>query len=249
VTGEQPFTVTVVLPAHNEEGNISTVVHQSLEVLPTVAETFEIIVVNDGSRDGTGDVADKLAADDQRVRVIHHARNLGYGCAWRSGIDASTNDWIFFMDSDRQFDIAEIAKLVAQIPGNEIVAGYRIRRNDPFYRFVVGSWFNILVTLLFDVHLVDIDCGFKMFRSNVLKSMVLNSPGALINTEIHAKANRAGARLAQVGINHYPRPAGRQSGTRLKVMFSAVVEIFKLRWNLRSYDPAPVIAAIARDRG
>jgi len=239
-------SVSVILPAHNEEGNIEAVILHALEVMPEVADQFEIVVVDDGSTDRTGPIAEAVAADRTQVRVVHHPRNLGYGNAWRTGIRAASGDWIFFMDSDRQFDIAEISKLAQKATDHDIVAGYRIHRRDPYYRFLVGSCFNILVTLLFDVHLRDIDCGFKMFRSYLLKPMELESPGALINTEIHAKANRVGARMAEVGINHYPREIGRQSGTKFKVMASALAEIVRLRWRLRRYSTVPIAEAMAQ---
>lgn len=246
MTSKAVQSISVVLPAHNEAGNIEQVVRRGLEILPTVVDRFEILVIDDGSTDDTGEIADRLSLEDRRVRVIHHYGNRGYGCAWRSGIHAATWDWIFFMDSDRQFDIGEISTLVDAAPGYDIVTGYRVRRRDPYYRFLVGSCFNILVTVLFDVHLRDIDCGFKMFRSCLLKPMELTSPRALINTEIHAKANRVHARVTEVGINHYPRELGRQSGTKLKVMASAVLEIIHLRWRLGTYSPRPVAEAMAR---
>lgn len=225
----------MVLPAHNEEGNITTVVRRALEVMPAVTEDFQIIVVDDGSTDETPYIVDRLAAEDAKVVAIHHDKNRGYGCAWRTGIEVANGDWIFFMDSDRQFEIGDIGKLTAVADGYDIVTGYRISRQDPYYRFLVGSCFNVLVKVLFRVHLRDIDCGFKMFRSSLLKPMVLGSPGALINTEIHAKANLAHARLLEVGISHYPRRVGRQSGTKLKVVLSAIVEIVRLRWHLFRY--------------
>lgn len=229
----------MVLPAHNEEGNIEAVVRRALEVLPTVADWYEILIVDDGSKDRTGTIADGLATEDQHVRVIHHGRNRGYGQAWQSGIVAAAGEWIFFMDSDRQFDIGDIGRLTARCEPYDIVTGYRIARNDPYYRFLVGSCFNILVKILFDVHLRDIDCGFKMFRARLLKPMVLESPGALINTEIHAKANMVHAKILEVGINHYPRTVGRQSGTKPKVMLRALLEIIRLRIHLFEYSPVP----------
>ncbi len=235
MTANADFSLSVVLPAHNEAGNIEPVVRDALEKLPEMVDRFEILIVDDGSRDETGRIADRLAAGDERVKVIHHPKNRGYGCAWRTGISVASGSWIFFMDSDRQFDIGEIAKLLPYRDGHDVVTGFRIARRDPYYRFLVGSCFNILVKVLFKVHLRDIDCGFKMFRAPLLKSMRLESPGALINTEIHAKANLAGARLKEVGINHYPRRVGRQSGTKPKVMLRAAWEIIQLRRQLGRY--------------
>jgi glycosyltransferase involved in cell wall biosynthesis len=239
MTDERIGSISVVLPAHNEEGNIEAVALRANQVLPTVAQRYEILIVDDGSRDRTGAIADGMAAENPNIKVIHHPRNRGYGHAWRSGIEAASGEWIFFMDSDRQFDIGDIGLLTVPSDPYEIVTGYRISRNDPYYRFLVGSCFNVLVKLLFNVHLRDIDCGFKMFRAPLLKSMVLESPGALINTEIHAKANLVNARTLEVGINHYPRTVGRQSGTKPKVMLRALSEIIRLRLHLVGYSPVP----------
>jgi glycosyltransferase involved in cell wall biosynthesis len=235
--------LSVILPAHNEELNLEPVARRALEVLPGCTETFELLIVDDGSTDRTGAVADALAAEDKRVRVIHHARNRGYGNAWRSGIAASAGDWIFFMDSDRQFDIKEITKLIPLAGEFDVVTGYRIKRMDPQHRYLIGTCFNLLITALFDVHLKDIDCGFKMFRASLLKELQLEMPGALINTEIHAKINRLHARVVEVGIDHYPRPAGRQSGTKPSVMFRACWEIVALWFKMRRQPKAGVEAA------
>ena len=245
--GERIRGISVVLPAHNEEGNIEPVVRRAVEVMPSVADSYEILIVDDGSRDATGVIADHLASAEPTVRVIHHPRNLGYGRAWRSGIAQAQFPWIFIMDSDRQFDIGEITKFTPVASGYDIVAGYRIARQDPYYRFLVGSCFNLLVTALFDVHLRDIDCGFKMFRASLLDHMTLESPGALINTEIHAKANMAGAKVLEVGINHYPRAVGRQSGTKPKVILRAGMEIVRLRIHIGRYSAAPVRESLAAE--
>ena len=137
VRNEPPCSISVVLPAHNEEGNIEAVVRRSLAILPSLAQRFEILVIDDGSRDGTGEIADRLSGEDPRVNVIHHPKNRGYGCTWRTGINAARHGWIFFMDSDRQFDIAELEKLTSLAGQHDVVTGYRIRRRDPYYRFLV----------------------------------------------------------------------------------------------------------------
>ena len=120
---ERISSISVVLPAHNEEGNIEVVASRASEVLPTVAQQFEILIIDDGSKDRTGVIADRLAAENPNIKVIHHPRNRGYGHAWRSGIAAASGDWIFFMDSDRQFDIGDIGRLTTQSEPYEIVTG------------------------------------------------------------------------------------------------------------------------------
>jgi glycosyltransferase involved in cell wall biosynthesis len=230
--------LSLVLPAHNEEANLRPVVERALEVLPQQCRDWEIIVVNDGSRDDTGAIAAELAAaNPDRVRVVTHPRNCGYGAALTSGFDAATGDYLMFMDSDRQFDIGDIARLVPFVGVYDIVAGYRIKRNDPWYRFAIGYTFNTIVTILFGIQLRDIDCGFKIFKADLLRGMELTSPGALINTEIHAKANKQGATLVEVGVNHFARLVGEQSGASVKVILRAMVETLKLWVRMQSYVP------------
>ena len=157
--------------------------------------------------------------------------------ALTSGFRAATGDYLMFMDSDRQFDIADIERLVPYVGRYDIVAGYRIKRRDPIYRYLIGQLFNLGVRILFGVRMRDIDCGFKIFRAELLREMELISPGALINTEIHAKANLQGATVVEVGVNHYPRPVGEQSGASLKVVLRAFWETLRLWWRLRDYVP------------
>jgi glycosyltransferase involved in cell wall biosynthesis len=235
--------LSLVLPAHNEEENLRPVVERALEILPQHCRDWEIIVVNDGSRDRTGEIAAALEqANPNRVRLVTHSRNRGYGAALTSGFDAATGDYLMFMDSDRQFDIADIERLASFVGRYDIVAGYRIKRNDPWYRFAIGYTFNTIVMVLFGIFLRDIDCGFKIFRAGLLKGMELTSPGALINTEIHAKANRQGASLVEVGVNHYPRLVGEQSGASVRVILRAMLEIIKLWWRMQSYTPPATVS-------
>src|SRR4051794_23731429 len=228
-----PYALSLVLPAHNEEGNIEWVVREALATLPAIFRACEIIVVDDGSNDGTPAIADTLAAEDPRVRVIHHPRNQGYGAALRSGFDAARGDPIMFMDADRQFDIREVAKLAPFVGQYDIVAGYRLRRKDSLQRVALGAGFNVLVKILFSVHVRDIDCGFKVFRADLLRALDLQAPGALLNTEILALARRHGASLVEVGVSHYPRPVGEQSGGSPRVVLRALGEIGRLWWRLR----------------
>jgi glycosyltransferase involved in cell wall biosynthesis len=243
--------LSLILPAHNEEPNIGAVVRQATDVLPTLFTDYEVLVVDDGSKDRTGEIADELAAENPHVKALHHPKNKGYGGALTTGFTNATGDYLMFMDSDRQFDIQDLENLTPYIGSYDIVAGYRIKRNDPYYRFLIGSGFNQMVKLLFQVNLRDIDCGFKVFKAEVLRGMDLESPGALINTEIHAKANVQGRSLVEVGVNHYPRLEGEQSGASIKVMFRAVLETFRLWGRMRGYVPPDgnIVVAPASARG
>jgi glycosyltransferase involved in cell wall biosynthesis len=228
--------LSLVLPAYNEEPNIEIVVNEALEQVGKVFARFEIIVVDDGSKDKTGEIANRLAMTyPDLVQVLQHNPNRGYGAALTTGFNAAKGDYLMFMDSDRQFKSADLKLLEPYIGKADIVAGYRKKRNDHFYRFLIGYTFNTVVTLLFSIHLRDIDCGFKVFKAEVLKEMQLQSLGALINTEIHAKAQRQGRSIIEVGVNHYPRLVGEQSGASVKVIVRAMRETILLWIRMRNY--------------
>lgn len=232
-----PGSLSLVLPAHNEEANIGVVVGQALATLPRFTDEFEIVVVNDGSRDKTGQIADALAAVHPAVKVVHHPRNRGYGGALTSGFRAASGDYVMFMDADRQFDIGDLGLLAPFVGSFDIVAGFRMERNDPFHRRVFAEIFNVTVRVLFGVHLRDIDCAFKVFEGDLLRSIELTTPGALINTEIQAKARRQGARIEQIGVHHYPRVAGAATGGNWRVIARAMKETIRLWWRMHGYQP------------
>jgi len=240
-------SISAVLPAHNEAANIEQVVEATCEALRGVVSDYEVIIVDDGSTDETPRLADSLAERYPQVRVVHHPHNRGYGSAWRSGIAAAAKQYIFFLDSDRQFDPREIGLLVQWGTSYDIVAGYRIHRNDPLYRTLNASCFHLLVRLLFGVHVRDLDCGFKLFRASLLKGMPLESPGALINAEIHYFARVWQATLREVGVHHFPRKAGKQSGASLRVVLRAASELVALRRRMTqrslssSVDASPTV--------
>ena len=229
----QDRKLSLVLPAHNEAENIEAVVMRALDVLPRVVRDVEVIVVNDGSRDETDAIIDRIASQRAEVIAVHHPVNRGYGAALTSGFRSATGDSIMFMDADRQFDIADINALLPYVPYYDIVAGYRIQRRDPLYRRLYGKLFGLVVWLLFGVHLRDTDCAFKIYRADLLNAMELTTPGALINTEMLARSKRRGATIVEVGVNHYPRYAGESSGGSPRVVFRAMGETIKLWLRLR----------------
>lgn len=232
-----PGSLSLVLPAHNEEENIRIVVEQALQVLPRYADIFEIIPVNDGSKDATATILEQMAAEDDRVRPVSYAVNKGYGGALVSGFNTTRYDYVMFMDADRQFDIADIARLAPFVGQYDIVAGFRMERSDALIRRVNAEVFNIAVRMLFGVHLRDLDCAFKIFRGDQLRSLDLISNGALINCEMQAKLRLQGATLQQVGVQHYPRLAGNPTGGSLKVILKAMRDILILRSKMRNYHP------------
>lgn len=232
-----PGSLSLVFPAYNEAENIEHVIREALEVLPRHTDTFEIIPVNDGSRDGTGLIIDRLAIEDPRIRPVHHPVNRGYGGALKSGFKASRYDYVMFMDADRQFSVADIQRLAPFVASHDIVAGFRMERSDPMHRRINGEVFNLAVRILFGVHMRDLDCAFKIFRGEQLRSLNLTTSGALINAEIQAKLRRQGATLQQVGVPHYPRVAGSPTGGSLRVILRAMKETVILWMHMHTYQP------------
>jgi len=233
-SGPRLSSLSVVLPAFNEQYNLRRTVEAARVILPAVADRWEIIIVNDGSGDATGRICDALASQMPEVRALHHPGNKGYGAALKSGIAAARNEWIFFSDSDGQFDFAEITRLIEHAPDSDIVAGYRKRRNDPFYRALNAAGWNILVRLSLGIAVRDIDCAFKLFRRTVFERVQIRSVGAMVNTEILSQARRFGMRLREVEVTHFPRTHGQPSGAKLRVILKAFRELFRMWWKLRN---------------
>ncbi len=227
--------VSLFFPMLNEEANIGRAVESAITVLEQVARDGEVIVVDDGSRDQTGVIADRLAAADRRVRVVHHPENRGYGAALRSGFEAARFPLVAFTDGDNQFDINELRTLLEDIDGFDIVSGYRMLRRDPPHRRLNAFLYNHLARVLFDIPLRDINCGFKVYRRELVQRLLpqLRSTGALINVEMLARARKLGARVKEVGVHHYPRVAGSPTGAKPAVILRAFRELLTLSRELR----------------
>ncbi|HEU0209946.1 MAG TPA: glycosyltransferase family 2 protein [Candidatus Udaeobacter sp.] len=222
-------SLSVVFPAFNEEANIRSVVEDAYRTLPTLAAVFEIIVVNDGSRDRTGEICDRLVEEFRDVRVVHHPRNRGYGAALKSGIKLARHDLIFFTDADGQFDLKEAAALLAQTDDYDIVAGYRARRQDPPHRLLFAWGWNILVRLVLGVRIRDIDCAFKVFNRDVFDKVQIQSVGAMVNTEIFAQVSRFGMTVKEMPVSHFPRRHGKPTGGNITVIARAFRELIRIR--------------------
>jgi glycosyltransferase involved in cell wall biosynthesis len=226
-------SLSIFFPCYNEEANVERVVRAALAEAQHFTEQFEIIVVNDGSKDRTEEIAQRLAAESPHVRVVTNQPNLGYGGAVARGLREAKHDWIFFTDGDGQFDLGEIGKLVALLDWCDFAVGYRIRRADSFIRKSNAFWWGVLVRMLFGLKVRDIDCAFKLLPKSLIDKIELRSQGALISTELLARAKNQGLRIAEVGVNHYPRTAGTQTGANPKVILRAFAELFKLRKHIR----------------
>jgi glycosyltransferase involved in cell wall biosynthesis len=226
--------LSVFLPALNEEGNIERVVRGFCGELPKVAANYEIIVVDDGSRDRTGEIVDRMATADPHIRVVHHERNQGYGSAVISGIKAARLPYVLLCDGDGQFDPADVELLAARIVDHDVVVGRRVRRADHLVRRINGKAWTLLVRFLFGFRLGDIDCGFKLFRLEFVQGIEFHAHGAMITTELLAWLTGRGARMCEVDVRHLPRLTGEQSGNSARVILRAFKELFVLYRDLRA---------------
>ena len=225
-------------PAHNEEDNVEPMIADLLAALPDFAERFEVIVVDDGSRDRTFERASAVAARDPRVRVVRHEVNRGYGAAVWTGLVSGTMEYAFFTDGDRQFDVHQIADLIRALPGHDVVVGYRVNRQDNAIRIANAHAWNWLIRLLFGVPVRDVDCAFKLFDRRVLQGLAIEAGGAMFSSELLARLKSRGARIVEGPVRHLPREKGSASGGNPKVIARAFYELFRLYRKLKSAPAA-----------
>jgi glycosyltransferase involved in cell wall biosynthesis len=236
LTGARVAALSYFFPAHDEAENVEGLVAEALAALPELAKTFEIIVVDDGSRDGTGAIADRLAAaHPDVVRVVHHERNRGYGAALRSGFRAANHPLIAFTDGDRQFRVADLQRLLTRLGASDapdVVVGYRLKRADPLVRTLYARAYRLCLRLFFGLPVRDVDCASKLFRRQALAGIRLESGGAFLSAELLIKVRARGRTVAEVGVPHFARTAGRASGADPRVVLRAVRDFWRLRLRL-----------------
>ncbi len=221
-------SLSLVFPAFNEAENLPALLESALKIGELLDRSFEILVVDDGSRDASAEILARWQQRDPRIHAVHHEANLGYGAALRRGLRAARGELVFFSDADLQFDLGEIQHLLAHADEFEIVAGYRAPRRDPLRRRLIARAWGLLVDGLFDLRVRDIDCAFKVFRREVLDAIPIESIGAFVNTEILARARAHGFRIKQIPVSHRARLQGRQSGAHPRVILRALIELTQL---------------------
>jgi glycosyl transferase family 2 len=238
--------LSIILPCYDEAENIERAIDEATVAGELVADAHEVLVVDDGSSDATRELAQARAAADPRVRVLVHEGNRGYGAAVRTGLAAARLEWLFLTDADLQFDMTELVRFAPLAASCDIVAGYRTHRADPPHRVINAAAWNFLVRRVFDVPLRDVDCAFKLMRREVVQPLPLTAEGAMVSTEVITLAVSAGARVAELGVTHRPRPAGRPSGASPRVVLRAFRELRAVRAELRRATAAASPPALSR---
>jgi glycosyltransferase involved in cell wall biosynthesis len=228
-SNNKSYGVSVFFPAFNDEGSIASLIHEALNVAARITSDYEVIVVNDGSSDGTAAVLDDLASKEPRLQVIHHPHNRGYGGALRSGFENVTKDLIFYTDGDGQYDVREIANLLPlMIEDVDIVTGYKIRRSDNRRRIVLGAIYKFLARRMFGLPIRDVDCDFRLIRREAIQSITLTSTSGVVCTEMVYKLSRAGYRFVETPVHHYPRLHGQSQFFTLRRVAQTGYDFFKL---------------------
>lgn len=226
--------LSVFFPAYNEEENIRKTVTDAKRILLKVADVWEIIVVDDGSSDKTEEVVKKLSKKDERIRLIKHKKNRGYGGALKTGYEKSKYKLIAFTDSDGQFDFSEITKFLKLANDADLVLGYRLKRADSIIRKIYTRGWAMIPRVLFGMKVTDYSCGFKLIKSDVYQNIQpLVGEEKVTQIEMLVKAKRQGFKFAEVGVHHYPRVAGTQTGANIKVVVRSVLDLLKLWMKLR----------------
>jgi glycosyltransferase involved in cell wall biosynthesis len=231
-----PPALSIVLPAYNEEANIERAVREAAGAARALVPDHEIVVVNDGSRDRTGEVLAGLAGvHGQRLVIIDLAENLGYGAALRIGLRAARGDLVFYTDSDNQFDLTELREFLPLMKDCDAALGYRVDRQDTALRRLVSRGFNFLAWSAFGIRVRDMNCSFKLFRGDLIRSLPIDSNDFFVDTEIVARLHRGGFRTVERGVRHFPRTAGR-STVRTSDVPRTLISLARVWWRMRRDD-------------
>ncbi len=226
--------ISVFFPAYNEEKNIEKTVKEAEKTLKGLKLNYEIIIIDDGSLDKTPQITDDLASSGSKVRVIHHPKNLGYGGALKTGFKNAKFPWVAFTDSDGQFDFGEITFFLEKTDWADLILGYRLNRNDSISRKVFTFGWALIVRVLLGLKVKDYSCGFKLIKKEVFDTVEpLHTEEKVTQIEFLVKAKKAGFKFAEIGVHHYTRVFGAETGANINVVIKSIVDLFKLWWQLK----------------
>lgn len=226
-------SLSVFFPVYNEEANLEILIEQAIRIIPTLASRYELLIINDGSTDDSLKVAEKLKYKYEQVKIFSHQENKGYGEVLKTGIKNSQYEWIFWTDSDLQFDLSELANFVKESSEHKAIIGYRKKRSEGLRRHINTSIFKLYIDILFRLQVKDIDCAFKLFEASILKELNLTSGSAFTSAEILYRLKKKGVKFKEIAVNHYPRLYGQATGAKLKVIIKACYEALITYLNIK----------------
>lgn len=226
-------SISVFFPCYNDAGSIGLLVRDANSILAKITKDYEIIVVDDGSRDESRKLLKKLASEIKSLKLVFHSKNRGYGGALKSGFAEAKKDLVFYTDGDGQYDVLEISKLVEKMkPGVDVVQGYKIKRYDPWYRLIIGRAYHYFSKIMFGLRVRDVDCDFRLIRKSAIDSVVLEHNSGVICVELVKKLQDAGYKFVEVGIHHFPRVWGHSQFFNYKRVLKTLIELCGLWFNL-----------------
>jgi glycosyltransferase involved in cell wall biosynthesis len=239
-------SLTAFFPAYNDQHTIEGIVRTVADEMRKVTDDFEVLVVDDGSKDQTGAILDRLLTELPFLRVIHHERNLGYGAALITGFKNAKKDLIFYTDGDGQYDVRELHNLLAQLKANiDLVNGYKVKRADAWYRILIGGLYRRAMRFVFRLSIRDVDCDFRLFRRYIFDTISLESRSGVICVEMAKKFEQAGFRMVEIPVSHYPRMHGRSEFFRLRHLVHTFKGLLKIWWTLVISRRLPLWMSIA----
>ncbi len=227
------ISITAFFPAYNDQHTIEGIIRTSADEMRKITSDFEVLVVDDGSRDETGAILDRLTEELPYLRVIHHETNRGYGAALITGFTNARKDLIFYTDGDGQYDVREMHNLFAKLgPNIDLVNGFKVKRSDPWYRIFIGATYRRVMKAAFRLSIRDVDCDFRLFRRHVFDTIKLESRSGVICVEMAKKFDEAGFRMAEVPVSHYPRLHGRSEFFRVRHLAHTFRGLLKIWWKM-----------------
>ena len=226
--------ISAFFPAYNDGGTIASMVLSAILVLEKLTDDYEVIVVNDGSRDYTSEILNELERRYDRVRVVHHEQNKGYGGALRTGFSQASKEFVFYTDGDAQYDVRDLPALWKEMNDSiDMVQGYKVGRSDPLHRVIIGRLYHWMANLAFGIHLKDVDCDFRLIRRSVFDKVHLESDSGVICVEMMTKIRHAGFRITEVPVHHYHRAYGKSQFFNFRRIARVGIDLLKLWWKLR----------------